>query len=217
MKAPETEERLRAALSWCSHADELLDQVKAGDPKAARNLIFTLDNMYRGLGVRWVLALKLSQECERVAISEAWIHDHRVVRAEAGRRDTLYRWFWNANFNYYWELPVWLTVWHGTSGVGLERARRGVSWTRDRDTACWFATRYWNADRKGKPLVLKRRVWREDVRYYSNDRQENEVLGFRPGNVKVDGTPDEWFARGAAKEAENHADRMRWLTSEAAA
>jgi hypothetical protein len=77
-----------------------------------------------------------------------------------------------------------------------------------------FATLYRH---KGKPLVLKRRVWRADVRYCSNERQEQEAVVFTPGNAKVDGTPDEWLARGLVREAEIRADTLSYLNSGAAA
>jgi hypothetical protein len=52
-----------------------------------------------------------------------------------------------------------------------ESARRGLSWSKDRDVACWYACGYWySRGASGSPLVLWRDVERSRIVYWSGYR-----------------------------------------------
>lgn len=68
-------------------------------------------------------------------------------------------------------LPDMVTVYRG---VGVGRARRGLSWTANKDTAVWFAKRFNHKDRVG--YVLTATVPKSRIFCYLNDRGEDELV-----------------------------------------
>jgi hypothetical protein len=75
----------------------------------------------------------------------------------------------------------------------------GVSWTRSRDIACWFATQYHtrNGNFSGvRPVVLRAVVEPWEIVAFYNGRGEQEVIVapgiFLVGAVMVDGTNIAW-------------------------
>jgi hypothetical protein len=63
-------------------------------------------------------------------------------------------------------LPEAFDIWRG--GVGQQSTdwhgvAFGISWTRNRDVACWFALRPSGSWIRGEPLVLKRTIDGRDV------------------------------------------------------
>ncbi|MGD9890694.1 MAG: hypothetical protein AB7R89_29630 [Dehalococcoidia bacterium] len=69
-------------------------------------------------------------------------------------------------------------------GAGL-RSKRGLSWTTDRDTAVWFATRWDAADR----YVFTTTIAPRHVLGIFHDRQEREVVISPFGLRAIDETP----------------------------
>jgi hypothetical protein len=63
-----------------------------------------------------------------------------------------------------------------------------VSWTTNRDVACWFAYRY----RQDQPIVLHAQVDASEVVYYEDNRYEQEVILRRMVPALVDAFPLTW-------------------------
>jgi hypothetical protein len=66
-------------------------------------------------------------------------------------------------------------------GIAVEKANPvdaafGVSWTRNRDVACWFAFRFVDALPKLRPFVFRCDVDPDAITVLHNDRDEREVL-----------------------------------------
>jgi len=53
--------------------------------------------------------------------------------------------------------------------------RRGMSWTRDKERASWFANR-WKGQKGLQPVVLSTEVKKKDILAYFNGRGEEEVV-----------------------------------------
>jgi len=63
-------------------------------------------------------------------------------------------------------------VYRGVAGIGRRRRAKGFSWTQSLDAACWFAVRF---DDFENPAVYTTTFNPEDVLYYVNDRDEQEL------------------------------------------
>src|SRR5262249_16984703 len=76
-------------------------------------------------------------------------------------------------FDHPWRGPV--TVYRGTCGVDAVEASKGLSWSRSREVACWFAFRA--AYCRGKPaIVIMKTVDDADIILYDNSRSEEEII-----------------------------------------
>src|SRR5436309_15133613 len=93
--------------------------------------------LYLGYRAGWC-ALTLYQQ----ALAGAWSHDHQHLIAETRNNRQMLRAMFRVAQYPRPELPNVLTLWRGTAQVDVATASRGISWTRDRDTACWFACRF---------------------------------------------------------------------------
>jgi hypothetical protein len=171
---------------------ELIAQTFEGDPEAAFGLSIQLDNHQRGEAAFLLWLAKIPVPAFRAFMQSVWEHDHRHVIAAAGTRRDLEAMFRYAAFPLPTDMPETVTVWRGTSALSRLEAARGLSWTLDRDRACWFAMRF--AECKGSPLVLSARVPRSEILLYTDEGQEREAVVFRK-RAKVDGTPDDWASR----------------------
>src|SRR6266567_9119101 len=78
-------------------------------------------------------------------------------------------------------LPHEIRVWRGCSGIRPGRVRYGMSWSRDREKAIWFANRSRFSD-LDYPIVLEATVRRPNVLAYFNGREEQEIV-VKPGRV----------------------------------
>jgi hypothetical protein len=174
-----------------AEADRLFSRLRASDAAAARELVIALPNAWRGRFVAWCFRSELSRPVLRVALHDAWCHDHDHVRRAARTRACLRRWFEKAAFELPASLPDPVTVWRGASGVSADIAARGESWTTNRSMAAFFACDY---RPRGEPVVVKRTVQRREVLMASEERQESELVILSKGPFEVDGTPDEWRA-----------------------
>ncbi len=63
------------------------------------------------------------------------------------------------------------TLYRGVAGTN-HRRENGFSWTADRDTAEWFASRYYLEN----PTVLERPLDLAEVLFYTNQRREQEFV-----------------------------------------
>lgn len=72
------------------------------------------------------------------------------------------------------------TLYRGVAGRGAARRITGLSWTRSRERAEWFASRFALPD----PAVYQALVPRKDVYAYTNERQEDEFIVILPKSVR---------------------------------
>jgi hypothetical protein len=174
-----------------------LDEALAG--RNPGGCVVAAPNHFRGwIAVLFYLRHRTGQssvEAFREVLSGAWECDHGTVIAAARGRRNLRSMFKEARFPLPAELPRTVQIWRGTSGIPEDEARRGASWTLRRPTACWFAMRF--ADLHGKPLVLTATVRRRALLYFSNGREEQEVVCFEAEDAAVDGDPEDWKAAAA--------------------
>ena len=149
---------MRFADPW---AVKYVEPAFSGNPDAAFTLACALGNARRGAVAVAMWDTKVPRPAFRVFLESAWEHDHGYVIDAAGTRRRLAAMFRYAAF----PLPDWIEeavrVWRGTSGVSVNRARTGYSWTLNRDMACWFAMRFHGPARK--PLVLVAEVPRGEI------------------------------------------------------
>lgn len=175
----------------------------AGDAGAAFGLYVALGNAKRGEVAVVLWRAKIPQPAFRAFLAGAWEHDHRHVIAAAETRRRLAAMFRYAAFPLPDELPERVRVWRGTSALTVAQSRAGYSWTTSRDVACWFATRF--AEANGRPLVLTADVNRSDIAAFTNARNEHEVvLTQPPADVRIDGNPDDWRRGHVRRSARGH-------------
>jgi hypothetical protein len=81
-------------------------------------------------------------------------------------------------------MPETVTIHRGISHP--KHNRIGLSWTRDKERAVWFAHRF--ARSSDKPMVIDATVQKKNVLAYFNGRSEEEVVVL-PKHVRVWGKP----------------------------
>jgi hypothetical protein len=172
-------------------------------------LVRSFDDRYKGELAAWLyyrhrLGL-CAQSIYREALNAAWCHNHIAVLAYVRRNRLLLKaMFRHAAFPVPAELPDRIDVWRGSGGKAPNID--GLSWTTDRDVACWFACNW--GDNRGRgdrapksPLVLKLTVPKADLAFLFNGRNESEVIYFpTPGSATPDGDPIDWI-EGASRRS----------------
>lgn len=171
-----------------------------GNPDAAFSLCVALSNEKRGAVAVAMWKAKVPNPAFRTFLESAWMQDHDYVIDAGGTRRCLAAMFRYAAFPIPEFIADAVRVWRGTAGIPVSTARKGYSWTLNRDTACWFAMRKGRPD--GNPLVLVADVPRSEIALYTNERDESEVLLLRAPAATVDGSPDEWQHRYEARKNE---------------
>jgi hypothetical protein len=160
-----------------------------GDPEAATSLMCSAPNEDRGDIVSAFYELSVPTDVFRVALTSAWDHDHTSLFDAVGRDPRkLNKFFRHADFETD-HLPSKFTIYRGGYG-DLSEQSYGISWTRNRDCACWFAMRV-NAPTK-PPIVLKREVMRRSVLAHINTRKEDEIVVAGVSHAFVDGDAADW-------------------------
>ena len=188
---------LQFADAVVQHAKKYVPQAFAGDIEAAKYLAVSLNNHERGAAAVLMWQLKVKRSAFQAFFDSVWLHDHAHVISAAATRRRLTSMFKYADFPLP-DFPELLQVWRGTVGIKPEEASKGYSWTCNRDVACWFATRY----DANESQVITATIRREEIVYFSNERQEQEVvLAKEPHFFCVDGDADNWLAT-----------RNRWLS-----
>ncbi|MCK0506329.1 hypothetical protein [Aromatoleum anaerobium] len=175
-----------ATLALCQIAEpwsqNFIHPAIAGDVEAAFSLCVALRNAKRGDVAVILWQAQIPRRAFQAYFGSVWEHDHREVLAAAGTRRRLASMFRYASFDTP-EIPQTVRVWRGTSG-GLTGGRApGISWSLNRDVACWFAMRF--AGRVGRPVLLEAEVQRADIAYYTNERREQEVVILRSPDAVV--------------------------------
>ncbi len=104
-------------------------------------------------------------------------------------------------------LPKSLDIWRGgvvPPGGDWHDVAFGISWTRNRDTACWFAVCHWGNRIKGEPVVLKQPIERRYVLAHFTGRGEDEIVTTTRRRTEVDGSLKNWRI-----VAERYGDQIR--------
>jgi hypothetical protein len=183
-------------------ATEYFNSVLAGDEGKVDALVSMFHDSMRGRVAWWIYLRYRAGECSqgmhREALNATWNHTHRALRDV--NRNILRAMFRHAGFPTPVEAPPIIDIWRGVTCIPLRIARRGISWTTNRDVACWFAITY-ERNPKGDPLVLGARVPKEKLVFLPNDRNEYEVICFDTGEVWRCGTPQDWREAGDRQQA----------------
>lgn len=181
-----------------------------GDVDAAMSLCVELPNELLGAVAVAMWRTKVPRPAYRAFFGNAWRREHREVEAAAQNRRTLAYMFRYAAFELPAELPDVVTVWRGTSHISIEDAQNGYSWTTDRDVACWFAMRF--AASNGSPLVLTADIAKRDIAFFTNERNESEVVLMRPPVSRIDGNASDWSDGHQRRKKASEANRMAFLS-----
>jgi hypothetical protein len=178
----------RAVEPW---AVKYVRSAMSGDVEAAFELALAAGNEVRGYLATGFWAAKVPLPAFRALFGTVWEHDHLYLKAAAQTRCRLKAMFRYGQFPLPPHLPETVRAWRGTSCLSPSECSRGLSWTLDRDVACWFAKRY----SMPNPLVMCADVPKNSILFYSNERQEQEVVIFDSPKASIDGTPQEWHER----------------------
>ena len=144
-----------------------------GEPDAAANLAIAAPNQYRGMVAIAAYYLGTPEPAFRALLSSVWEHDAGYVQEAAGWDYGLVRrMFKAARFEHQISTPTF--IYRGVAGIDTRSACKGISWTTSRDVACWFALRAAYGNRR--PLVIATVVQPENIIFFSNERQEREVI-----------------------------------------
>jgi hypothetical protein len=177
-----------------------LEKALAGDDEAVLELCYHNERL-PGLGLAALAAywggtpLPAYQELLRVGWSCDWLTIKFGLRSRFKR--IVRQMFKAGRFEHH--LEGQLSIYRGASGVDAAKAAKGVSWTTNRDVACWFAFR----DRRENPVVITANVDASDVMYFNDEQWEQEVV---PGGhvcAELDLDPDDWVA-GMRRYADLH-------------
>jgi len=171
----------------------------AGDVHAARSLAYALSNEKRGAVAVAMWRAKVPSAAYSAFLQEVWLHDHDELLKAASSRRTLHYMF------RYAALPrpaddETLRVWRGASDLTADEARKGFSWTIDRDIACWFATRFGQ-----QPIVITAEVCGRAIGWLTNEIGEQEALILQPPRkARIDGDAADW-----QRAAQRHSERIK--------
>jgi hypothetical protein len=184
----------------------LLDSSKlaaalAGDEEAAFYLRLCNKGDPSGLGLAALAAywsgtpLPAYQELLQAGWSDNWLG----MKIELGVHfaSVMRRLFRAGRFPHHLEGKI--AIYRGACDTDARTAAKGVSWTTNRDVACWFAYRY----RREQPIVLHAHVDASEVVYYEDDRYEQEVILRRVVPALVDALPFTW-EKGRHRYADLH-------------
>jgi hypothetical protein len=174
------------------------------DPDAASRLVGSAPNQYRGeiaLAAYWS---GVPNPAYRALLANVWDHDHHhLLAAVRGGAAQVRRMIRRAEFAVPFADPV--TVFRGGSEGG-NKVARGLSWTTDRDCACWFALRFsQSSDRK--PLVIRAVVPATAIIMWHDGRSEQEVILAGVPLWQVDNAGD-WAAAAARHATRIHANNL---------
>jgi len=185
-----------------AEVNEAIAKAKSGDKDAALSYIGRLSNSERGYAVMRAYSEGWPIPVFREILAAVWDHDFsHLWGATRGfyqheKYAELRKLFRHANFDLS-HLPEKVVVWRGSLcsyDPNLNRhpwsMREGPAWSLDRGCACWFACNRSEANANFFPLVIKRKLRRDQVLGHLTDRSENEIIAFTRNlkNFEVDGT-----------------------------
>ena len=180
-----------------AYVAEHIEATVQGDADAALSLNVAMSNHERGLVAVALWRAKIPLPAFREFLAATWEHDHRHLIHAAQTRRRLASMFRYAAFILPSDLPDMVPVWRGTSKLSQAQSARGYSWTTSKEVAYWFARRF--ASINGNPLVLAAQAPKSDVAFFTNSRQEHEVVLLAPPKgVRVDSAASDFKAKGGA-------------------
>lgn len=179
------------------------------DPEAARHLVSAAPNEWRGQIALCAYWIGLPNPAYREIMDSVWIHDHWQLRSAVARGGLpqIRRMMASAEF----PVPLMgdVTIYRGAADVAPPVAVKGLSWTTSREVACWFAF-HWISRTDANRFVLTATVRASDMIYWSNNRDEHEVLLRKPPSLRIDDNPGEWneLADRFAKRRRSSIEKM---------
>lgn len=187
------------------YAERYMDATFNGrDPSAASSLVYTAPNEWRGLIALCAYWIGLPNPAYREIVGAVWDHDHwHMMKAARGGGPQVRRMMMAAEF----PIPMSgaVTVYRGTFNMDPATAVKGLAWTTSHATACWFACEF-HSQPGSDPLVLKATVDASELIYWSNDRNEDEVILRRPPAIEVDEYSGCWAEIASRLSEERHTE-----------
>ena len=178
--------------------------------------LVVLSNEERGRFVVGLFDEGVPADVLRAAVESAWNHDYTVLWEACGASISVVRELFRAAKFDKSRLPKSLEIWRGgviPPGGHWHDVAFGISWTRNRDAACWFAIHYWGTRFDGEPVVLKRTIERRYVLAHITSRDENEIVTTTTRPTEVDGSLKEWRAAADRYEkSKKAAEKARLAT-----
>jgi hypothetical protein len=137
----------------------------------AMKLIIALPNRDRGTAAKALYRRRkiLGEKVAHSGLIEAWQHDHVEVTSAFGGRSEFVQALRTVSAPS--ERKRMVRAWRGVSDLD---AAYGLSWTTDRDTACWFAMRHY--ERHQTPFVFFCNLGPDAIAAEYNGRNERELI-----------------------------------------
>jgi hypothetical protein len=138
----------------------------------AMSLIWMLPNRDRGvaaLRLFQALGAPLDKQVVYCGLMSAWEHDHDAVLSAFGDEHAFASALRTVAPPFRRKRPLW--AWRGVSSP---QAAYGISWTTDRDVACWFAMRF--RECHNSPLVFVANMPSHVIITEHKARSEGELL-----------------------------------------
>jgi hypothetical protein len=191
-----------------AYAKRYLDAGLDGDVEAGRSLISAAPNEFRGYVAVAGYYIGTPNPTYREIVDLAWSMDcGSVASAAKACRVPVRRMMKEARFDHPFSGEI--CVYRGAAGVSPWRASRGLSWTTSRDVACWFAFRSSWGTRK--PIVVVANVAASKIVFYSDERDEQEVMLGHAISGFLDSDPTKWISTAERYEAEKEKKRLSYL------
>jgi hypothetical protein len=199
--AAKADEYRRQAKSYL-RCDKHLDAALAGDDEAVAELV--QDNYLwtePGLGAAALAAYWLGTPLSayRELLQSGWRANWRIFRYGLGAlyKHQVRSMFREAAFEHPFTAPM--RIYRGASRESVCEASGGLSWTTQRDVACWFA--YRNYDSNG--FVITSEVDASQVLYYDEYGFEGEIVLESDIVGSLDSSPNDWKC-GARRYSKLH-------------
>jgi hypothetical protein len=193
-------------MSLPAHCHQHIDMALDGDANQVRQLIrkvtranynFEIADGNLSDVVRELWKAGVSGRALRIAVEVAWWNEHDIMLEDFG--DSIVRVFQAAQFPTS-HLPPRLTVWRG-GAVSPRELAKGLSWTTNRDTACWFAYRFRT---EHPPVVLCRTIWRKNVLAHITAHGEDEIIVSPAARAIIDNDQASWRVAADRRERRLH-------------
>ncbi len=195
-------------------AEPKLREGFSGEEDAAGMLTSAAPKEWRGIIAVAAYLLDVPNPGFRRIMSNVWDLNHgwlrhavawHLPRDGRGGLHHIRRMFKRAEFSIPFEGEV--TIYRGHPV--REQAHKGMSWTTDRDCACWFAVRSANAE--ASPVVLAAKVTASELIYWSDERSEREVIPARPPKFHVESDLADLRAGYERRKTESEISRSKIL------
>jgi hypothetical protein len=186
-------------------AKTALDKLRGNwTPDSITEALIRISDQERGRVAVGLFQEGAPAEVLRAALEMVWEHNHAPLwKACGGSIRKISRLFRAAEFDND-HLPKAFDIWRGGAGQqssDWHGVASGISWTRDRDVACWFALGPSGSWIKGEPVVLKCTIKRREVLAHFTGSDEDEIVTTTVGPTVVDGSLEDW--RVAADRRQN--------------